>query len=1403
MTGARSTLWLRRLALACVMLAAACDFGGGAEGGGCGGGCFRVHQGDYTFPLKRITQESISVRVTQAGVDFITERIKELIYIFFDADDEGRAIISLASLGIDDLGTELGPLSGSVRDMVLSLDLSELSVEFVPGSDPARIRIHVEDAEVGIVSGVVAGAIDGLIFNGDAACGLGNGPDGFVARLSFDIELELGTAPDGTLDVSVASLQVDIQDLALEVITDCSIDECLDGEIPPTESECGECKTICGVASLASDLAGFVQDLLDDLIDDLIGFVGDDLANLLLDLFLNGQPLALEGTLDIAKLAGPILPYATSVHPLGILGRPAGEGFQVSGLADGAGLDVTLDAGVDASPVHACVGDIGAEPVFVAGPRPEWPDALVGEDGEARPYHLGLGVSEALVNSAIWAAWKSGVLCIDITTRDLYQLTGGQLDLTARTLNLLLPGLVGVAGPDAPVRVRVRPRLTGDAGPVVTFDEDPTLTLTLVDAVVAIEVDAGDHFLRAISFDADLRVGLAIDALPDARLGLRVADIALDNVGLPDNEIFAAARMDLIVPIVVDLAMGLISDIPIELDLSTAGLSTDLLGLPVEPVIADVGPAGPAQDWLGILIELVDPGEIPQAMSAPGLDLYQVFPGEAEVYAHAPDDHEVQIRVSGGGWTDWFPAGAAHRVSHPRLWLLGEGWIEARSRPRGGLPGPTQRIALLLEQGPEGLSAFAGPPGSLARVQTSDAPPEGCAGGGGDAPLAAALLLGLVALVRRRRALLALLVVLGLGACAGNESPPDIRCEFHDQCPDDYLCGLEGVCVGATPCGASAECCPGSDCFNGWCRPTTHCDEDTPICEGLGEVCEAGQCVPGPCSRDSDCPGSQRCTGGRCLAGLPCEGACESLEGQTCHVTSGRCLSTPACLEPCPLGTVRTVADESTLTPLQCGGLETGCTCTPLPEVPPGLPGVDVRLLALEGAPLMLSYEPVYGDLVLSRASADLSDRTDHVLDGVPDSDPTAGTGGYRGGVSDPGPDRGRRPALVVDQTEGGLVIDVLYRDSDLKSVRHMRVDAASGAVLARSRPEIEGIAGRWSCLTRDPSSGALVGLVFVERDPDGLFSSLVEVRSSASPPTSAADWEVTTVLQRPLPLTDPAPCDDACGLLDLCVQRPDGEGTACASPLDGLSCPEGCGAHQVCWSPPKPETAAEDDPAPPPVCAPRIYRSGSAADPDTLPFGEGLFATCAAAPGELWAAWYDADHGLLRAAEAPFATAVPELVAGTEAAWDGDDRGRHAHLVVRPDGRPAVAFHDASAGALMYAEREGAGAWAVELVDEGELEGDSLDMGVWPALLIGEDGEPLIAYADATRADIHLARRRPGCWARAPALTSGGYTFPDLARDPEGGYLLAALRYGFADDLTPSHQLLVTPVEAPTACPE
>jgi len=761
-TGRRSACSGPMVALALLVAAGGCDFGvGGAEGG-----CARVHQGSYEMPVKRIIKDAVAVRLTQHGTDFVTERIRELMFALFEVDAQGRAIIPLADLGVGSLSTSLGPLQAEVRDLVLLLDLAALQIRFVPGSSPPRLQIRLDDAVIGLQSGVVAGVMDTFLFSGDVACAMANGPQGHVARLDLVTEIELATTPEGLLDARMLPSTVNLHDVSLRLLVDCTLPECLDGLQPPSTAECSECEIICPAGDLVSAMASLLQALFTDLVDALLGAVAHGVANIFLDGFLNGRPLAIEGALDLATFLGPALRWMETAEPLGILGRPGANAFRVTGAGPTLGLDLVLDAGADAAPSHPCVGSHGPDGAFASGPRPTF-DGLVSLPGiGAVPYDLGVGLSDAIVNEAIWALYKAGALCIDLTTEELAVASGGSLLLTARTLDLLLPGVSGVAGPEAPVRLRLRPSFPRGHEPVVQFGVEPLIGVRLEGAQVAVDVLVGDQFTRVVGFEADLALGLALDAMPGGALAVRVDGITLDRLVLIGDELFREARLDIIAPFVVDLALGFLASSPITFDLPTDGL-TDGLGVPIVPVVRGIAPAGPLEDWLALYIAFEDPAPV-QPLRALAITLDEVAPGSLVFRAELTPGEAAQLRVAGGHWSRWYEGPGPHVHDDPRLFLVGTWPVEVRHRAAGGLPGPAVHAGWVPISAdrllPPALEArpwqVASPSAAAPTAPETPSPAEpaaleGCSAAGGlawPALLWSLLaLLGLAIYVRRRR----------------------------------------------------------------------------------------------------------------------------------------------------------------------------------------------------------------------------------------------------------------------------------------------------------------------------------------------------------------------------------------------------------------------------------------------------------------------------------------------------------------------------------------------------------------------------------------------------------------------------------------------------------------------------
>ena len=321
---------------------------------------------------------------------------------------------------------------------------------------------------------------------------------------------------------------------------------------------------------------------------------------------------------------------------------------------------------------------------------------------------------------------------------------------------------------------------------------------------------------------------------------------------------------------------------------------------------------------------------------------------------------------------------------------------------------------------------------------------------------------------------------------------------------------------------------------------------------------------------------------------------------------------------------------------------------------------------------------------------------------------------------------------------------------------------------------------GRFACLAAraEPSGalGGLAGLIWVGADSTDQASLLVRIESRGAAPTSEADWVATTVLETPLPPREVTPCNGACGLTEACVVAPSGA-HACAElvAFGGAQGDCACKAREVC---------GELDGVR--RCHPRVERKD---DLDRLPFGQGLFATCAATPSGIAAAWYDADLRRLVAARWPFS--APDRVVVDEGA--GRDPGHFAHLVV--DGEALViAYQDAASGELVVAKQARPdAAWGRTILPAGPGE-----HGMWVRGTVGAEGLVLVAGEGGT-GDVLLFAER-GCWASRRVFTSGSFAFPDV-RVAAGMAWVSARSLVIDEMLVPRHAPLLARVALPT-CP-
>ncbi len=118
------------------------------------------------------------------------------------------------------------------------------------------------------------------------------------------------------------------------------------------------------------------------------------------------------------------------------------------------------------------------------------------------------------------------------------------------------------------------------------------------------------------------------------------------------------------------------------------------------------------------------------------------------------------------------------------------------------------------------------------------------------------------------------------------------------------------------------------------------------------------------------------------------------------------------------------------------------------------------------------------------------------------------------------------------------------------------------------------------------------------------------------------------------------------------------------------------------------------------------------------------------------------------------WATAVVDAGSGSAEA------GTFNSIALDGSGNPAIAYYDIKEKALKFASKDGS--WADEIVDEGELLADGLeleldepDVGQYAHLLY-QDGTWWIAYYDVANGNLKLAHGTPGAWTLETLMGDG-----------------------------------------------
>lgn len=610
------TTWLLPLAL------------GACGGNGCSGCSEIIPQ--PTVPTSLLIQRGVQLRVSQKGFDLVADNIVGLLKALFGATAGGAAKIDVSKLLPGSplkVSGGLGLFSGtaSVRDLVLSLDLDKLAVTLVQGASPARVRIAIDKADLGVIKGVVAGQASFLGIKSDAACHLQNGvdvgtPDARIATVSATIDLVLDVDAAGKLAIKAEVADPVLHDIGFRTKKDCALTECKDQIL--LEDPCLECG-VCATGKLTSDIAAAMKNFLKPVLSQVLALVTNLLIKQVIEPSLNGKSLDLELGVDLAKLVKAASPQLGALFgegkPLRVRARPAPSAFSVTSAA----LRARFDGAVFAK-AHGCVVSPGADSTSLFAELPQTPApplpaklSVKDENGALISAELQAGamLARGIVEEALWAVLRSGVLCSSVDAHALYALSDKKIVLVTAALDLALPGLRQLTRADAPLRLTVVPSASHKTVPRIQLSSDGaggvTIRATLRQLGLTIEAAVMQRWLTLVEASADAVAVLSVRVDQQERLVVTVVDVEVPEVKVAESALFPQAQMDVVAGPIAQLGLSLLLSEPMVFDVDVNAMLADVLKLPIDAAMVGLQVMGAGQDWLLVGIKLAAKGTKP------------------------------------------------------------------------------------------------------------------------------------------------------------------------------------------------------------------------------------------------------------------------------------------------------------------------------------------------------------------------------------------------------------------------------------------------------------------------------------------------------------------------------------------------------------------------------------------------------------------------------------------------------------------------------------------------------------------------------------------------------------------------------------------------------------------------
>lgn len=432
--------------------------------------------------------------------------------------------------------------------------------------------------------------------------------------------------------------------------------------------------------------------------------------------------LGLEGRINPGEMLASFGGSTTSLLDVYAVAGGKNQNGASSVKAEGGGLVIGIMGGTR-SAVYDGHGSIVAPGVascvpartFARRPEPNPVNYDVqAQIAQVSDYQLGLGLSDGFLDQALFDAYQSGLLCLNLDSNVSSM-------LSTSLFTAFLPSLgVLTQQKDVPMLMALRPKeapeiIIGKGSTKVvdgkTVPDDPLITVKMDDVQIDAYALIEDRFARLFSLRTDIKLPLSLDFTSDNKVQIVLADLKtlLSNVVAQNSEMLAEDPQ--VVADLLDAVIGLVQPVlatalaPIELP-EFSGFQLEVRkALGVMPLQGQ-----PGHEHLAIFANLKLPGSPYTLASGTRASLVDTFvPDRAALRAGARPKAVVDLvseglvprgskgweyswRVNGGLWSPWTTQTRVE-IAAPVLLLQGRHFVEFRTRLQGEKNASTDELA--------------------------------------------------------------------------------------------------------------------------------------------------------------------------------------------------------------------------------------------------------------------------------------------------------------------------------------------------------------------------------------------------------------------------------------------------------------------------------------------------------------------------------------------------------------------------------------------------------------------------------------------------------------------------------------------------------------------------------------